>query len=257
MIEIRSIREKEAPDFLHLLCDVFELDYDRASGIFFNEPMFDLRRKWALFDNGEMVSILTTVPLEFGWGRSIGIAGVATKVARQRTGLAGVLLERVLEESEKQGETAAWLFAQDKKLYERCGFEVVDVVVRGPILGDHDDRLSNMLAFDEIRSIYEDWAQRSDARLRRDERRWKFWKWNLRVCTPFQAGYICHEGKLVRECVAPERRLAWRMPAEAEWVGLKGMAEKLSLPLGNIEQELFFMGRNAPGVPEMFLTDQF
>ncbi len=257
MIEIRSIQRAEAPGFLRLLCEVFELDYSRAEGIFFNEPMFDLKRKWALFDKGQMVSILTTVPLEFGWGPALGIAGVATKVERQKEGLAGRLLEAVLAESDRNGEGSAWLFAKEQSLYARCGFTVIDEVVQARLLGEVDDSLMEMLTFDEIQSSYLKWSLADPARLRRDERRWKYWKWNLRVCTPLADGYICHEGKQIRECVMTKPTKVWRFPQDSEWVGLKSMGEKLQLPLVDQKSELFLMGRKAPGVPQLFMTDQF
>ena len=257
MIEIRAIQQSEAPTFLRLLCDVFELDYDRAEGIFFNEPMFDLRRKWALFDKGTMVSILTTVPLEFGWGNAMGIAGVATKASRQRQGLGEQLIKSVLAHAESQGESTAWLFAKEQGLYTRCGFQVVDEVVRFPLRGQSDDSLKDMLAFDQIRRIYDSWSQQDAARLRRDDRRWNYWKWNLRVCTAFGDGYICHEGKQVREIVIGQRPGFWRFPSDAEWMGLRSMAEHVGLPISDPITELFLMGRNAPGKPQMFMTDQF
>ena len=70
MTEIRPVRPDEAEAFLELLCDVFSLDLNRAYDVFFSEPLFDLDRKWALFEGREMVSILTTTPLIFGWGRA-------------------------------------------------------------------------------------------------------------------------------------------------------------------------------------------
>lgn len=257
MTEVRTIQRAEAPAFLRLLCEVFELDYDRAEGIFFNEPMFDLRRKWALFDEGSMTSILTTVPLEFGWGKAIGIAGVATRVARQGQGLGESLLKAVLSEAEKQGESSAWLFAKEQGLYSRCGFEVVDEVVRGPLESEGDDSLKDMWSFDEIRNSYDSWAMHDPSRLRRTDQRWKYWKWNLRVCTPFDGGYICHEGKQIRECVVQHRRKPWLFPPDSEWMGLQSMAERMELPLAESVSELYLMGRNVPGVPQMFMTDQF
>ena len=76
MTEIRPIRLDETDTFLQILCDVFGLDFFRAQGLFKEEPLFDLSRKWALFEGDEMVSILTTTPLIFGWGREIGRAHV-------------------------------------------------------------------------------------------------------------------------------------------------------------------------------------
>lgn len=257
MIEVRTIQRAEAPAFLRLLCEVFELDYDRAEGIFFNEPMFDLRRKWALFDEGAMTSILTTVPLEFGWGKAIGIAGVATKVARQGQGLGELLLKTVLAESEKLGEASAWLFAKEQGLYSRCGFEVVDEVISGALQGAGDDSLKDMWSFDEIRTAYDSWALHDPSRLRRTDQRWKYWKWNLRVCTPFEGGYICHEGRQIRECVVENRHKPWLFPPDSDWVGLKSMADRLELPLSETSSDLYLMGKNVPGVPQLFMTDQF
>lgn len=257
MIEIRTIERAEAPPFLRLLCEVFELDYDRAEGIFFNEPMFDLRRKWALFEDGSMSSILTTVPLEFGWGKAIGIAGVATRRSRQRQGLAEKLLNTALAEAERQGESSAWLFAKELGLYSRCGFEVIDEVVAGSLEGESDDSLRDMWSFDEIRNAYDNWALRDPARLRRTDQRWKYWKWNLRVCTPFEDGYICHEGKQIRECVVENRNKPWKFSSDSEWVGLRSMGDRLNLPIKEPTSELYLMGRKAPGIPQMFMTDQF
>lgn len=257
MRDIRPIREHEATTFLKVLCDVFGLDYRRAESIFFNEPMFSLDRKWALFEGKEMLSILTTVPLEFGWGKAIGIAGVATVEPRRGEGLAALLLERALAASAKNGEKAAFLFARDPRLYERLGFKVLDHAVRAKIDEPADGRKARILSFEEVRRIYDDWASRSDDRLRRDEQRWRYWRWNLRVCAEASDGYVCVEGGTVRECVAntvPER---WGVGRETEWFGLASMARACRLSLKEPKNELLFMGRNAPACPQMFLTDQF
>ena len=79
---------------------------------FFTEPLFDLSRKWALFDKGRMVSILTTSPLIFGWGRAFGVAGVATRLECRGEGYASRLLNSVFEESQALGEPAGLLFAK-------------------------------------------------------------------------------------------------------------------------------------------------
>ena len=97
MIEIRPIHRQEADTFLELLCKVFALDLARAKHVFFKEPMFDLERKWALFEDGKMLSILTTTPLQFGFGKAFGIAGVATEESARGRGLGGQILGRVLE----------------------------------------------------------------------------------------------------------------------------------------------------------------
>ena len=70
MTEIRTIKESEGEAFLQLLCNVFKLDFDRAFSIFFSEPLFDLDRKWAMFDGPDMISISTTSPSGIWMGQS-------------------------------------------------------------------------------------------------------------------------------------------------------------------------------------------
>ncbi len=120
-----------------------------------------------------------------------------------------------------------------------------------------DDRLSNMLSFDEIRTIYDRWSEGDENRLRRDDRRWKFWKWNLRVCTPIGDGYVCHEGQQIRELVIENRDSNLALPANSEWIGLRSMAMRLGLVMENPQLEMYLLGRGISHAPQMFLTDQF
>lgn len=257
MTEIRTITEAEAPSFLELLCEVFDLDFGRAKSIFFAEPLFDLNRKWALFKDGQITSILTTVPLEFGWGRAVGIAGVATSISRQRQGFAADLLSHVVDHSERTGEGGVLLFAADTRLYAQLGFEVLDQVVRGPIEARPEVHVPMSLEFGQIRDRYDAWALGHPSRLRRDALRWNYWRWNLRVCTPFHDGYLCFEGGIVREIVINSRAFDWELPLETEWLGLASMAQSLGVEMSKSTIELQFMGYRVPSIPQMFMTDQF
>ncbi len=257
MIEIRPIRAPEGERFLHLLCDVFELDFYRAEGIFFTEPMFDIDRKWALFENGEMVSILTTVPLEFGWGRAFGVAGVATLPRRRGEGLAGRLLDRVFDESAKSGEGSALLFAKQPGVYAVHGFAELDRVTRGTIVGTAEERNPKLLDNDEVRQRYDQWAKEDDSRLHRNEKRWQYWKWNLRMCSALPSGYMCLEGNTLREAIVKEPQKHWPVGPYTEWTGLSTMATRLGIELAETEEDLYLMGRNMPSIPQMYLTDQF
>lgn len=271
-MEIRPIRAGEAESFLRLLCDVFGLDFGRAHRIFFTEPMFDLNRKWGVFEGEEIVSILTNVGLEFGWGKAIGIAGVATRVDRQNEGLASKLLEAVLAQAEKEGETGALLFAKDPTLYEKAGFQIMDQVIRGPIdaaperasrvsrseiRDPRSDETFPILDFQQVQNRYDSWSLQNPNRLRRNDRRWGYWRWNLRVCTEFGDGYICTEAGLIRECVVSRPVHSWPLPAGSEWLGLESLANEIGIPLKTREHELHLMARNAPGIPQLFMTDQF
>jgi GNAT superfamily N-acetyltransferase len=256
MIEIRPIRRDEAEAFLELLCDVFSLDLVRAHSIFFTEPMFDISRKWALFVEGEITSILTTTPLVFGWGRGFGIAGVATRRSRQGQGHAARLLRHVLAESRVMGETGALLFAKDARLYECVGFQTLDVVVRAD-LRTAPCEPPDPFFDDAMRPLYDEWAAAEPGRLRRDDLRWRYWNWHFRMCSPFQDGYLCYEPGLLREMVFADPVDCFPLPASTEWFGLQSMADAMSLPISNPRSELHLMGHNVPVMPQMFMTDQF
>lgn len=257
MTVIRPIESNEAAAFLHLLCEVFNLDVGRAESIFYSEPFFDLNRKWALFENGQMRSILTTVPLEFGDGPAFGIAGVATLAAHQKRGLAGRLLQAVLNHAQDSGEPRALLFAHEIGVYERCGFRVLDHVIRAPIepSATHDE--FDLMPFTDVETLYTAWSQRDPMRLRRKGKRWDFWKWNLRICSHVPGGYVCQEGDMVRECVFEAPLQTWPMTTPVEWYGLRSLANELQLPLGPAKEELIYMGVGFDSVPKMFMTDQF
>lgn len=254
--EIRPIHADEAPQFLNLLCSVFELDYDRASGIFFSEPFFDLKRKWALFQDGQMTTILTTTPLEFGWGSAIGIAGVATAQECRGLGYGQELLEQVISHAETTGEQAAILFAHEETLYRRVGFQATDEVIRGKIVRtvcEHGDELPKP----EVQSIYQNWSNADPARLRRDERRWQYWSWVYRCCERIDNGYICNEPGIVREAILDREYDAWPVTHNAEYIGLKSMSKCMKIPLIQEDHHLIVMTRNFPVPPQMFMTDQF
>lgn len=256
MTEIRNIHAEEGEAFLQLLCEVFQLDFNRAYDVFFAEPLFDLSRKWALFEGREMVSILTTTPLEFGWGRAFGIAGVATQKGRQREGHASRLLQRVLREGERRGEPSALLFARDTSVYDRNGFEPLDRVIRAPLKVRPEEDAPTLDDVD-VESRYAAWAQAHPDRLRRDARRWEYWRWNYRVTTEFGSGYLCHEPGVLREAVYSTPVDALPLPLETDWLGTTLVADQLEIPVVDPVVDLYLMGHNVPGVPQLFMTDQF
>ena len=101
-------------------------------------------------------------------------------------------------------------------------------------------------------------GRRASNRLRRDERRWRYWNWHYRICTPFQTGYICPEPGVLREAVysTPVERLP--LSEGLEWFGTRFMAGSMGLSFsGPVTEDLHLMGRNFPGVPQMFMTEQF
>ena len=257
MTEIRPIRADEAETFLQLLCDAFRVEFNRAYAPFHDEPYFSLSRKWALFEGTEMVSILTLTPLEFGWGRATGIAGVSTRADRRREGHGGRLLSRVLRHLEREGAPAALLFAQATDIYERAGFEPLDRVVRAPLPALAPEELDAEFPFALVRAMYDEWAAASPDRLRRDDLRWRFWHWNRRSARMLGGGYGCVENGALREAVGISGDSPLALPTGAEWVGLTAVADDLGLVFSKATVELTLMGRAVPGTPRLFLTDQF
>ncbi len=203
-----------------------------------------------------MISVLTTTPLEFGWGRCVGIAGVATKKNRQREGHATQLIERVLKTSERAGEGPALLFARELGLYERLGFEPLDRVVRAPIQLEPEE-IDEPMDQDAIEAQYDAWSREHPDRLRRDRQRWNYWRWHYRIASPYRDGYLCHEPGVLREALFTGKASALPLPKDTEFLGTTFMADQLELPVFDAVVDLYLMGRKVPGVPQLFMTDQF
>jgi len=257
MTEVRPIRTEEAASFLQILVDSFGLDLARARQAFYADPLFDINRKWALFDAGEMQSILTVTSLTFGWGKAIGIAGVATRESARGQGYGRLLLESTLKGAVARNEGPALLFAHRPELYERVGFHVLDNVITADIAIDGAALHGESLSGSRVRERYDTWATGSPHRLRRDDARWRYWNWFHRPCEAWGEGYLCVEHQLCREAVSTPRADAWPLGKGAKWVGLAHLAEKVGVPITHRTEDMFLMGRGYPGLPEMFLTDQF
>jgi GNAT superfamily N-acetyltransferase len=252
MTEARPITGEEADEFLLVVCAGFGLDPIRARDNFFNEPYFDLRRKWALFVDGRIVSTLTCVPIQFGTKPGIGIAGVSTLPDYRGNGYAHALVCSALETAESAGEGMALLFASEGALYKKCGFSKLDTVVSQPLT--KGEGLFEPVPLDEVRSIYDKWSCESDDRLRRDDLRWRYWSWTLRSAQRTSSGYVCTEYGRVRELLT---EFSGAADEGYEWFGLTGVAKELGVPLSDPKREMDLYGWNFDFVPQLFLTDQF
>ncbi len=257
MIEVRTIAAGEADEFLRLLCSVFALDYKAAQNIFFQEPLFDLSRKWALFDEGKMASILTTSPLEFGWGKAAGIAGVATSQEARGRGLATHLLREVMEATKDRGENAFMLFATDPRVYSELGFTHADDVIRGEVRAKGYNQALQLLETDDVKERYTAWAAESDDRLIRTHLKWEAWTWSLKHCEARGSGYVCIEPVLLREAILPDHSGPWPVEEGSIFYGLKRTAETIGIPLISSRIEMQAMTLGFPQTPIMFMTDQF
>jgi len=259
VIECRTITRLESDRFLEILCSVFELSLPRATPVFYNEPAFDLSRKWACFVNGEMVAILTATPLVFDFQtqkRAMGIAGVATLLQFQGKGYASLLVKSALAHGIEIGEPRALLFAKNPLLYQKLGFEILDEIVEGSLDYQGEDELQEDLNFDEIQREYNRFSKDGENWLIRDDLRWKVWKWSVRCCQPALGGYLCHEGMTIREAITTHPA-PWPIGKGMNWIGLKSVTQDLKIPTTPKPLGSYLMGINFDFPPKMFLTDQF
>jgi GNAT superfamily N-acetyltransferase len=255
--EIRPVTEGEAGTFLRLLCEVFELDFERATTVFFTEPLFDLSHKWALFENGIIRSVLTTTPIPFGWGETVGIAGVATDPRFRSQGLARRLLQHVLAASTERGYVGAMLFATSESVYSEVGFQTTDTVIEAPIILSEEIHDPVSMPRDEVKEKYMEWAMKDAARVQRTDQRWAYWSWRQAVIEKLEEGYICLEGSTIREALLEPAPKSLPIGVKCSWVGLKSMTEALQMPIGPERETLKLMTIGLPKRPQMFMTDQF
>lgn len=233
------------------------LDISRARPVFYDPVLFEPNRKWAVFEDGRMCSILTTTGLTFGWGRCIGIAGVATHPEKQGRGFAQRLMETVLDVAAKDGEGRAMLFAHQQTLYKRLGFVLNDDVIRAKIQARGAPKECDQLAIDVIHEQYKKWSDLDENRLVRTPDRWRYWGLSCRACEPFLGGYACLELGMIREAVTWETDSKWPVHMSTEWYGLRSVARDCGVPIKRPSVELLFMTRGITGQPQMFMTDQF
>lgn len=254
-MEFRTIRPDEADEFLRLMCSVFSLDFERARGVFRSEPFFDVKSKWAAVQNGEILACLTTVPLHFGIGGAIGIAGVGTREDFRGQGLASDLLQTAVAACQEQSEGRALLFARDERIYARLGFEVLDDVVVAPMGDPEIEVVCPPASFNFVRAVYDRWAAEHPLRLRRDERRWNYWTWSSKQPIKVGDGYYAMESPRIRELLPSYVGSATRDPQE--FFGLRSMVQALGLVPPRATGDLVLMGKGFSEVPRMFMTDQF
>jgi predicted acetyltransferase len=254
MSEIRTTYESECEEYLSVLCSAFDLDADRARSAFFSEPYFDLGRKWIYYSEGKIISILTVVPMNFGDGDGIGIAGVATLPEYRDKGIARDLLNYVFGHYEKRGLGRALLFARNASLYLKAGFTQLDEVYVQPLPPGRSLK-PRQLEQDEVRAMYDNWAAADDRRMRRDDARWKYWNWTFKTPLAMDEGYFCYESNRIRELLPNFTRL----PTSdlVDFYGTRALARDLGITIDNAPIDLLLMGRGFDYIPRMFMTDQF
>lgn len=251
MRSMRPLHGSESRAFLDLMCEAFRLERVADLTTHVADPHWARSTRWGLFEGSDLVSILSTAPLEFAWGRAIGIASVATRAEWRRRGLAEQLLHEVLSQAEQAGICGALLFAHQEDLYRRAGFELLDTVVSGVLTSTSGE--GTAIARGDVRTIYDRWSFAHPARLRRTASDWVRWRSRWRDCVRSGRGYIALDNGQVREAVDALEPLP--APDGVKWYGLDSLSKQFGLAARS--HELLLMGRGFRDTPQMFMTDQF
>lgn len=251
MRTVRPLHRSESRAFIDLMCECFHLEHVNDLATHTADPHWVRSTRWGLFLNEELVSILSAAPLQFGWGRAIGIASVATKSSFRGDGMALQLLGEVIAAANASGFEGAVLFANHENLYRRAGFELIDTVISGTLVRVSDS--AKPVARSEVRTLYDKWSFSDPSRLRRTASDWSRWRSRWRDCHLSGGGYVAVDCGQVREAV----NAAEPLPVEpgVKWYGLNSMSD--GFEMSDRCDELLVMARGIPGLPQMFMTDQF
>ena len=126
------------------------------------------------------------------------------------------------------------------------------MVVRGPIVTDELGDAITTFPFQRVQSRYNEWAAQDPSRLRRNERRWRYWRWIPRTCEPAPGGYVCVEPHLCREALVAPGLERWPVMPGTSWLGLESLTKALGVPLSSYDKELFVMAHSMPSpVPDV------
>jgi predicted N-acetyltransferase YhbS len=221
-VAIRSLQSDPdtVEEVLRLVCESFDLDIAAARPLFYEDPLFEHRHKWLLFDGDRAVctATLSNSPMNMGgWVLPVaGIAGVATSPSLRGRGYATRLLTDILRALPSMGYAAAALVPSRPELYRKTGFAMaaerwtltvsVAEAAGGPVASELTEETARP-AIERIHSLHG--AHRLGAVIR-DPRRWRyfFWyKWRLvgagEPPEQYMAGLATRDGIMVKELLPP------------------------------------------------------
>ncbi|MFB5268914.1 enhanced intracellular survival protein Eis [Paenibacillus enshidis] len=183
-MEIRQLRHEEFEASVELSQYAFQYTLSPAE-LEEQKKKFKPEQVWAVFDGEELNAKFTLLPLQvylhgkpFAMG---GIAGVATWPEKRRSGLVSRLLKHALEQMKSSGQTVSFLHPFSFSFYRKFGWEIfveykkytipVDkfpakTAVEGTIKRNVRDKT-------ELNKVYQQYAQRFNGTLVRDEEWWK------------------------------------------------------------------------------------
>ncbi|MFB5764025.1 GNAT family N-acetyltransferase [Paenibacillus medicaginis] len=183
-MEIRQLRHEEFEASVELSQYAFQYTLSPAE-LEEQKKKFKPEQVWAVFDGEELNAKFTLLPLQvYLYGKPYamgGIAGVATWPEKRRGGLVSRLLKHALEQMKASGQTVSFLHPFSFPFYRKFGWEIfveykkytipVDkfpakTAVEGTIKRNVRDKA-------ELNKVYQQYAQRFNGTLVRDEQWWE------------------------------------------------------------------------------------
>jgi predicted acetyltransferase len=186
MQEIRAVHHEELDAMLAVMCESFMLPFASARDLFYKDPYFDIEKKRALLEDGEIISCLTIMETRMWIGAAAaqvgGVAGVATRPTHRRNGYAGRLLEETIRTLRAQRCPFSALFPFSYDYYRRFGWEHAGTQMRvstAPnLLPTFTDsrQVRPALPSDiaEMQQIYDQSSHRRTGSCLRDRKRWTY-----------------------------------------------------------------------------------
>ncbi len=188
--EIRCLTESDLPDFIDALSTGFLDRPDIAKVVAEVQPLWELDRTWAAFDQGSVCGTFRSWPTELtvpGGARLPGAAVTTVTVmpSHRRRGVLRAMAGAAHGQFRELGEAFGLLYASEYPIYGRFGYGpacrvatwMLDTTetaffgepTRGVELARADERVR-----DATKAVYEAWRIRRTGEIRRREARWDF-----------------------------------------------------------------------------------
>lgn len=133
-IEIRTAKPEELDEVLKLMCESFDISYNAAYSIFYEDPYLNADDKALLFCDGKLASCLSLSTHICRIGRAdipiAAISGVASHPLYRKRGYAAKLLKYAETLIAERGFGLASLLADDFNFYRHRGWECIGELFR-------------------------------------------------------------------------------------------------------------------------------
>jgi predicted acetyltransferase len=189
-IEIRTMREDEAPAWLASNTTAFfePLDIPRVAEEV--KPLWDFDRVWGALEGDTVVGTLRTWATELtlpGAGRlpAAAVSGVSVRPTHRRRGILTGLVAAEHAAARERGEAIAALYASEYPIYGRFGYgpaspeasvtlDTRSTAFHRPAVGSVAFETPSVATRDAMKVVFEAWRLRRPGELRRRDFSWDF-----------------------------------------------------------------------------------